>query len=125
MIMAKLKIYPKRIIDNIRKINDVMDKNKKEWSLVTKVLSGNASILKKILASEELIRTHSIADSRISSLRIIKNINKNIITMYLKPPAKSFIKSVVKYSDISLNTEFNTITALNEEAERQNFFIKF
>lgn len=118
--MAKLKIYSKRIIDNIRKINDIMDKHNKEWSLVTKVLSGNALTLKKILNSEEVLRTHSIADSRISSLKIIKEIDKEIVTMYLKPPAKSFIKNVVKYSDISLNTEFKTITALNEEAKRQS-----
>ena len=120
MTMAKLKIYSKRIIDNIRKINDIMDKHNKKWSLVTKVLSGNAPTLKKILNSEEVLRTHSIADSRISSLKIIKEIDKEIVTMYLKPPAKSFIKNVVKYSDISLNTEFKTITALNEEAKRQS-----
>jgi predicted amino acid racemase len=119
-IMANLKIYPKRIIQNIQKINQYMQKNDKKWSLVTKVLGGHKKTLEKILQSDVILGTHSIADSRVSNLKIIKNINKNLVTMYLKPPAKSYIKGVVKYADISLNTDFNTIHALSEEAHRQN-----
>jgi len=117
--MAKLKIYPKRIIQNIQKMNQYMQKYNKEWSLVTKVLGGHKKTLEKILNSDEILGTHSIADSRVSNLKVIKNINKNLVTMYLKPPGKSYIKEVVKYADISLNTDFNTIHALSEEAQRQ------
>lgn len=117
--MAYLKIYPKRIIQNIGKINELMDKHNKEWSLVTKVLGGHKKTLEKVLNSEEVLHTHSIADSRVSNLRNIKKVKKDIVTMYLKPPAKSYIKSVVKYANISLNTDYNTIISLNEEAKNQ------
>ena len=72
--MANLKIYPKRIIQNIHKINQYMQKNDKEWSLVTKVLGGHKKTLEKILQSEVILETHSIADSRVSNLKVIKKI---------------------------------------------------
>ena len=40
--------------------------------------------------------------------------------MYIKPPALDIVKSIVAYADISLNTSYKTIQALNEEAKRQN-----
>ncbi len=117
--MAKLKIHTDRVINNIKKINDLMEKHDKQWTLVTKVLGGHKETLKKILNSEELLRTHSIGDSRVSSLKNIKKIRPDLVTLYLKPPGKSYIKNVVKYSDISLNTDYSTIKALNEESKRQ------
>ncbi|MGW8316468.1 MAG: alanine racemase, partial [Bacteroidales bacterium] len=38
----------------------------------------------------------------------------------IKPPAKRSIASVVKFADISMNTEIETIRMLSEEAEKQN-----
>lgn len=118
--MAKLKIHPKRIIKNIEKMNSYISDQGKDWSLVTKVLNGHKHSLEKILTSEVIKGTHSIADSRISSLRTIKNIDNDIVTMYLKPPAKSMIKNVIRYADISLNTDFQTINLLNQEAKNQD-----
>jgi predicted amino acid racemase len=117
--MAFLKIYPKRIIQNIRKMNIIMKKHKKEWSLVTKVLGGHKKTLEEVLYSDEILGIHSIGDSRVSNLKTIKQINKDLMTMYLKPPAKSYAKSVVKYADISLNSDYNTILHLNTEAQKQ------
>ncbi|EAY24782.1 conserved hypothetical protein [Microscilla marina ATCC 23134] len=61
-----------------------------------------------------------MCDSRISNLKLIKKINKDITTVYIKPPAKRSIKSIVTYADVSLNTEYFTIKLLSEEAQRQN-----
>ena len=118
--MALLNIYPKRIIQNIQKINDLMRRKNKEWTLVTKVLGGHKKTLEEIMKSNAIMGTHSIGDSRVSNLKIIKEIDKKIITMYLKPPAKSYIKNVIKYADISLNTEYSTILILNNEAKQHN-----
>lgn len=117
--MAKLKIYKDRIIRNIEKMNILMRKHGREWTLVTKVLGGNKKVLEAVLESEAVLQTHSIADSRVSNLRAVKNIRKDIVTMYLKPPAKSYVKGVVRYADISVNTEYTTIEAINKEAVRQ------
>jgi len=118
--MAELIVHHKRIIRNIEKMNTFLSEQGKEWSLVTKVLNGHRPTLEKILSSDAVKETHSIADSRISSLKTIKDIRKDIVTMYLKPPAKSSVKNVIRYADISLNSDFQTINLLNEEAKRQD-----
>ncbi|PNX53191.1 MAG: hypothetical protein BV458_05800 [Thermoplasmata archaeon M9B2D] len=117
--MATLKIFTKNIINNIIKMNELCNKYNKEWTLVTKVLSGHQPLLQKILQPDVLQETHSIGDSRISSLKIIKNINPKLTTMYLKPPSAINIKNIITYADISLNTELSTIQKLNNEAKNQ------
>ncbi len=118
--MAELVVKSDKIIDNIRKISDHLEKNNIEWSLISKVLSGHKEVLSKILKSPEIKRVHSIGDSRLSNLKNIKSIDQDIVTMYIKPPAIQYAKSVVSYSDISLNTSHDAIVALNKEAELQN-----
>jgi ornithine racemase len=53
-------------------------------------------------------------------LRMVKQINPEIQTVYIKPPAKRSIKSIVKYADVSFNTQIETIKWLSEEACAQN-----
>lgn len=117
--MAKLRIFPDRIIDNISKMNQYCKRYNKEWTIVTKVISGYKPLLQKILQPDVIQGVHSIGDSRVSNLKIIKKINPKLATMYLKPPSSVNIKSIVTYADISLNTEFSTIKKLNEEAKNQ------
>lgn len=112
-------MYPDKIIDNISKMNEYCNRYNKEWTLVTKVLSGYRPLLQKILQQDIIQDIHSIGDSRISSLKIIKNINPKLVTMYLKPPSAINIKKIITYADISLNTELTTISRLNTEAKNQ------
>lgn len=118
--MAEIIVNTKKINKNIRKLNDYFEKNDIEWTLISKVVSGHKEILKKILNNPEIKRVHSVGDSRLSSLKIIKEIKSSIVTMYIKPPAIQFAKSVVKYADISLNSSLDTIIALDKEAKKQN-----
>jgi len=59
-------------------------------------------------------------DTRISNLKTIKSLNSQIQTVYIKPPAKKSIANVVKYADVSFNTELITIKNLSAEAVKQN-----
>ncbi|MDD2563809.1 MAG: alanine racemase [Salinivirgaceae bacterium] len=117
--MAQLRINTNKIIGNITKINRILQKHDIQWSLVAKILAGNKEVLRKILSHPEIKKLHSIADSRLTGLRAIKSIDPEITTMYAKPPAMDSIKSVVTYADISLNSSFKTIEALDKEAGRQ------
>ena len=117
--MATLKIFTNNILNNITKMNEFCKKYNKEWTLVTKVLSGYQPLLQEILQSDVLKEIHSVGDSRISSLKIIKNINPKVMTMYLKPPSAINIKKIITYADVSLNTEGSTIQKLNNEAKNQ------
>ena len=60
-----------------------------------------------------------VHDSRISNLQVIKEIDEDAVTIYIKPPPKDIVPDVVKYADISLNTELATLHELSEEAVRQ------
>lgn len=117
--MAELVIKSDRIIQNVEKLNQFLEKHNVEWSLIVKVLSGHKEFLEKLLFHPVVKSIHSLGDSRISGLRVIKEINPEIVTMYAKPPAMDTIEEIISYADISLNSSFRTIEALNAEAGKQ------
>lgn len=114
--MAEIKINTELIKNNIKKLSAYLSKHNIEWSLIVKILGGHKETLSSILDKETISGIHSIGDSRISSLKTIKAIDPDIITMYIKPPAVNQVDNVVKYADISLNTSLVTIDALNRAA---------
>lgn len=117
--MAELIIHRKKILDNITKLSQYLADKGIEWSLTTKVLSGHRKILEAILDTPEMQKIHSLADSRLSNLEVIKKISPETVTMYIKPTAIQYAKKVVEVADISLNTSFETIQALNQEAQKK------
>lgn len=116
--MATLVVNTNRIRENIIKLSDYLAKKEIDWSLVVKILGGNKPVLERIIRDDSIKRVHSIGDSRISNLKTIKEIKPDIVTMYIKPPAPVLAKKIIQYADISLNSSFTTIEALNREAER-------
>lgn len=117
--MAELVVKTENIIKNIQKLDTYLKKRNIQWSLVSKVLSGDEAFLKRILVDDVVERLHSVGDSRMSSLKNIKRVNPHIKTIYIKPPARQLAKSIVECADISVNTSAETIEALNREAKRQ------
>ncbi len=113
--MAFVTLDIKKLEVNFDYLNVLFKKNGIEWSVVSKMLSGNKLFLTELLKFD----IKQICDSRTSNLKEIKSINPKIETIYIKPPAKRSISSVVKYADISMNTEFETIKLLAKEAKRQ------
>ncbi len=117
--MATLTINTESIIENIEKLNSYLSENNIQWSLVTKMLCGHKGALEKIIPNNCIKNIHSVGDSRISNLKTIKEIKPEIVTMYIKPPALNQVKNIIKYADISLNSSFKTIEALDREAKNQ------
>ncbi|MER3328794.1 MAG: alanine racemase, partial [Candidatus Kapaibacterium sp.] len=103
------------LTNNFNYLNNLFKENNTEWAIVSKLLCGTEEYL-RILCDFDI---NEICDSRISNLRLIKEINPDINTVYIKPPAKDNIKDVVRYADVSFNTEFSTIKWISEEAVRQ------
>lgn len=118
--MARLRVHIDRLIENIETITEFMNKHGKQWSLVVKVLGTDKAVLSKILQHPAILGTHSIAVSQWKSLKMVKELNPDLRTMFIKPPSTKNVKEVVAYADISLNTNITTILALNEEAKRQD-----
>ena len=114
--MAFVTLNSKKLKSNFDFLNNIFEENNIQWSIVSKILSGNKEYLNEIIK----LGIKQICDSRVSNLRMIKTISKEIETIYIKPPAKGSIPGVVKHADISLNTEIDTILLLSEEAQKQN-----
>lgn len=114
--MAYITLDIKKLKSNFEFLNTLFKKNGIEWSVVTKILSGNKEFLTELLKFD--IKT--ISDSRVTNLKMIKSINPLIETIYIKPPAKRSVSNIIKYADISMNTEFETIKLLSDEAKKQN-----
>lgn len=116
--MAELIIHTKKIQHNIKYLSAYFEKHQIQWSLITKVFSGDKYFLKNVLTDDVIENISSIGDSRLTSLRNLKEINPKMKTIYIKPPAKIYANEIVKFADISLNSSFSTIVTLNDAAQK-------
>lgn len=114
--MAFITFDKAKLKHNYAFLHQFFEERNIHWSIVSKLLCGNYDYV-KILCETGI---PEICDSRISNLQLVKKINPDIQTVYIKPPAKRSIKSIVKYADVSFNTQIQTIKWLSEEAKRQN-----
>lgn len=113
--MAYIELYKDKLKQNYEQLDKLFKSFGKEWAVVTKMLCGNETYLKEIIK----LGAKELCDSRISNLKTIKKIDSSVQTVYIKPPAKRSIKKIVKYADVSFNTEYATIKMLSDEAVKQ------
>ena len=102
--MAFLKLYKDRLKHNYLFLDKLFKKNNTEWGVVTKLLCGNKLYLQELI-NLGIIQMH---DTRISNLKAIKEISEKVQTVYIKPPPKRSIPKLIKYADVSLNTDLST-----------------
>jgi len=114
--MAYIELYSEKLKHNLNFLDYLFSIHGKDWGVVTKMLCGNKDFLKELLS----MGVKEVHDSRISNLKTIKSINPDVQTVYIKPPANRVIRSLIKYADVSFNTEYETIRSISEEAERQD-----
>lgn len=114
--MAVIELHRDRLQQNYDFLRDLLEEHGIDWGVVAKMLCGNKLFL------EELLRlgAREIHDSRLSNLRAIKSVNPDVQTVYIKPPAKRSIAGVVKYADVSFNSEIETIRELSAQAVQQD-----
>lgn len=113
--MAYLKLYKHKLEHNYRFLDTMFAEKQIDWGVVSKMLCGNRDYLMELIA----LGATEIHDSRISNLKAIKQIKPEVQTVYIKPPAGNHLPQVIRYADVSFNTELATIRALSEEAQRQ------
>lgn len=122
--MSVLKINLPAIQENIEKLNALMQKHNKEWSLVVKVLASHEETLRRLFKLPCLDQVHSIGVSHWQTLKLIKEIDPTLRTMFIKPPAISNARRTIKFADISFNSSASTIQALNAAAEKKGVIHK-
>ncbi len=114
--MAFLNLYRNKLRENFDFLKKEFDTNEVSWGVVSKVLCGNRKYIKELID----MGADEIHDSRISNLAKVKEINPKVQTVYIKPPSKRNLSDMVRYADVSLNSELNTIRWISEEAVKQN-----
>ena len=113
--MAEITINRRKLKHNYDFLKNLFEKYDIQWGIVSKLLCGNQLFIKEIIQ----LGATELMDSRISNLRAIKRIDPNIRTIYIKPPPRRSIRSVVKYADVSLNSDLETMKLISQEAQKQ------
>jgi predicted amino acid racemase len=113
--MAYLTLYKDKLETNFHYLKNLFKSHGMSWGVVSKLLCGNKEYLELLIE----LGVEEIHDSRISNLKTIKEINPNVQTVYIKPPARASIPDVVSCADVSMNTEYVTLQLISEEAGRQ------
>lgn len=110
MKYPKVNVDLKKLKQNVGKMVELCEKNNINVSGVTKVFSGNAKIAQAYLDGG----VKYLADSRVENLIKLKDFN--IPKVLLRLPMQSEIDDVIEFSDMSLNSEFETIKKLSQKA---------
>ncbi len=113
--MAYLTLNRSHLKHNYDYLDNIFKRHNIDWAIVTKLLCGNEDYLREVIN----LGIREVCDSRIANLATIKNLDSNVQTVYIKPPAMGEIENVVRYADVSFNSESSTIKLLSEEAQRQ------
>lgn len=113
--MAYITLSRSLLRHNFEYLDNLMQSHAIKWGVVIKLLGGNALYLKEVAD----MGVKQICDSRIANIKALKMINPDIETIYIRPPATWFIPDIVRYADISLNTQLLTLKRLSAEAARQ------
>lgn len=113
--MAFLNLHKGNLKQNFEFLKDKFNAHGVAWGVVSKLLCGTEIYIQELLN----LGVDEIHDSRISNLAKVKEINAEVKTVYIKPPSKRNLADVVRYADVSLNSELTTIRWISEEAVRQ------
>ncbi len=114
--MAYLKLYKKKLEHNYQMLEDWLSAGGIAWGVVSKLLCGNELYLNELVK----LGVKEFHDTRISNLKMIKQVAPRAQTVYIKPPAKRNIPNIIRYADVSFNTDLSTIQLLSDEAEKQH-----
>ncbi|MGM0945901.1 MAG: alanine racemase [Bacteroidota bacterium] len=113
--MAYLTLNRTKLKHNFEFLKQKFNENKVAWGVVSKLLCGNRLFLQELIN----LGVDEIHDSRISNLAMVKKLNPEVQTVYVKPVSKRNVGKMVEFADVSLNSELETIHWISEEAVRQ------
>lgn len=108
-----LRINLEKLRKNTQIIVNLCEKRNIKVVGITKVFCAIPEVAETMVKSG----VETLGDSRIRNLKKLRHIP--VPKMLLRIPMKSEVEEVVKYADISLNSEIDTIKNLSEEAKKQ------
>lgn len=114
--MAFVTLDAVKLKENYEYLDSLFAKQNIKWSVVSKMLCGNKTYLDVLLR----LGIKEVCDSRVTNLQRLKTLKPEVETAYIKPPPKRSLKKIVQYSDVTFNTEYETIRQLSDEAVKQD-----
>lgn len=114
--MAYVTLNRTKLKHNYEHLQGLFSENGLEWGVVTKLFCGNELFISEVLN----LGIREILDSRISNLQVVKELCPDAQTVYIKPPPWDALEDLVRWADVSFNTELETLQLLSDEATRQN-----
>jgi predicted amino acid racemase len=112
----RLKIDLDKITENTRIISNLAGESGMSIFGVTKATSGDPEVGEAMLRGGAV----GLADSRIENIRKLGESIIDCPKMLLRTPMPSEVEDVVRFADISLNSEKKILEALSKEAQKQN-----
>ncbi len=110
MLTPRIEINLEKIAHNAKKLIELYGLKGISVIGVTKVVCGDPIIAEALVKSGINI----LADSRIENIRRMRNAGVQAQFLLLRTPSLSQAEAVVKYADISLNSELSVIKRLSE-----------
>ena len=116
MATPRIEINLEKIAHNAKILKDLYSTKGIDIIGVTKVVCGDPNVADALVESGITI----LADSRIENIQKMRNAGIQAQFMLLRTPLLSQAESVVKYADISLNSEISVIERLSKFALESN-----
>ena len=104
--MAYLTLSKDKLKQNFFFLKNLFEEKDISWGVVSKIFCGNRLFLTELIN----LGVTEIHDSRISNLAMIKMINPEIQTVYIKPVSRKNVGKMVQFADVSLNSELKFVT---------------
>lgn len=120
MTSPRLEINYKKIAHNLKTIIAIYETKSIAICAVTKVLCGDVNIARLLVQSGATM----LADSKINNFKKMHEAKLQCQFLLLGPPKISEVNLIVKYADISLNTEVLVIRELSKSAVLQKVIHK-
>ncbi len=112
-------MYPRLLIDlekiknNVRAVRNLTEKANVELGIVTKSFTADRKIVEAIVEQG----TDFLADARIENIKNYADLG--VPALLLRIPQPCELENVIKYAEISLNSEISTIRKMDVEAKKQ------
>lgn len=112
----RVEIDLEKIHGNTKRLRSFFDQRGISMMCVTKGVLGNPLISRAMVQAGVKL----LADSRIENLKRIRDAGIEASLVLIRTPSMGKIKDVVKYADISVNSEISVIERLSSEAGKTN-----
>ncbi len=112
MVTPRIEINLGKIAHNAKTLKELYGSKGIDVIGVTKAVCGDPGIANSLVKSGINI----LADSRITNIKKMRNAGVQALFLLLRTPSLSQAEEVVKYTDISLNTELSVIKRLSKFA---------